>query len=386
MQIRRLLFGLALVMSATVQAHSPARSAPMDPGKVKAIIGNSADRFLAENPQAVGLSIGVIVRGRRYEYAFGRARRNQPGPPTPGTLYPIASISKTFTGALLARAQIEHRLKLSDDVRIHLEGAYPNLQFGGRPVRLFDLLDHRSGLPFLLPDRPETRPDYGGSSKSWNERVAEIGKNYGEADFLSDLHTIVLRAEPGTSFIYSNAGAQLVGYVLERTYGKGFEAILGDKLLQPLHMANTMITVRGRDARRLAIGYDATGKEMAPIPDWLQGAGAIKSTLGDMLTYTKWQLAESDEAVKLSHLPVFTQGPYSAGLNWQMLQADSRRIVWQEGNIEGFNSLCILEPELSIGLVILANEEDPESAHGNTLMANEILHALSADAVLLPTT
>ena len=385
MQIRKFLFGFFLMMSATVQAGRPAHDARMDRGRIDAIVGNSARRFLAENPQAVGLSIGVIAHGRRYEYMFGRARRNQPGPPTSDTLYPIASISKTFTGAILARAQIEQRLQVSDDVRMHLDGAYPNLEFGGKPIRLFDLLDHRSGLPFLLPDRPEMHPDYSASPESWNERVARTAKTYDKADFLTDLHGIVLRFEPGTSFSYSNAGAQLMGFVLERSYGKSFETILKEKLLQPLHMANTMITIRGRDVRRLAVGYDATGKEMAPVPDWLQGAGAIKSTLGDMLTYTKWQLAETDEVVRLSHRPVFTQGPYSAALNWQILQGGSKRVVWQEGNIEGFNSLCILQPELGIGLVILANEEDPKSAHGNTLIANDILHALSEDAILLPT-
>jgi len=384
MQVRRRLFGYVLGISATILTLPSAHGAPIKAATVKAIVSNSASRFLTENPQAVGLSIGVIADGRRYEYTFGRARRNRSGRPALETLYPIASISKTFTGALLARAQIEHRLRLSDDLRIHLEGAYPNLEFGGKPIRLFDLLDHRSGLPFLLPDRPEMRPDYGASSKSLNERLAEMAKTYRKADFLADLHTVVLRAEPGTAFTYSNAGAQLAGYVLERRYGKSFEAILGEELLRPLHMANTTITVGRRDAPRLAMGYDAT-KEMAPVPDWLQGAGAIKSTLGDMLTYTKWQLAEADEVVKLSHQPVFTQGVYSAALNWQILRTDRRRIVWQEGNIEGFNSLCILEPELGIGLVILANEEDPKSAHGNTLMANAILHALSADAVLLPT-
>jgi len=385
MRAVQLLLSLVLLVSVPGEARQPSIGQATDAETIGSVVRRAATRFLTENPQAVGVSIGVIADGRSYRYAFGRARRNEPNPPSFETLYPIASISKTFTGALLARAQVERRLRLSDDVRLYLEGRYPNLEFAGKPIRLFDLLDHRSGLPFFLPDRPETKPDYNGDGKTWNERVADIARTYRKSDFLSELRSVTLRAEPGTTFSYSNAGAQLAGYVLENIYGRSFESILKAKLLEPLHMTHTTITIRGRFAPSLAVGYDATGKAMAPVPDWLQGAGAIKSTLGDMLKYTKWQLAESDEVVKLSHQPVLTQGTYSAGLNWQILHAGTKRIIWQEGNVEGFNSLCILEPELGLGIVILANEEDPKSAHGNTIMANDILHGLSADAVLLPT-
>ena len=380
-----LLFSLILLTSTAAKAQEPLRGAILSASTVESVVRQAAARFLADNPQAVGVSIGVTNDGRRNEFTFGRASPNDEHPPSLETLYPIASISKTFTGALLARAQVDHRLRLSDDLRLYLDGSYPNLEYGGRPIRLFDLLDHRSGLPFILPDRPETAPVDSASDRSWNERIAEIAKTYGRSEFLSDLHKVVLRTEPGTSFSYSNAGAQLAGYVLERIYRKPFEAILNGKLLGPLHLRHTAIEVPRGYVSRVAVGYDADGRAMAPVPNWLQGAGAIKSTLGDMLTYATWQLNESNEVVKLSHEPVFTQGEYSAALNWQIVRTGGRRVVWQEGNIEGFNSLCILEPELGLSLVILANEEDPKSAHGYTVMANEILRGLNTNAVLLPT-
>jgi D-alanyl-D-alanine-carboxypeptidase/D-alanyl-D-alanine-endopeptidase len=309
--ILKLPFVLAFLFAASTHAQQVAPPPFAKADTVEQTLDHAVGRFLAENPQAVGLSIGVIVDGRYHQSTFGRARRDHPGRPTLDTLYPIASISKTFTGALLARAQSEHRLRISDDVRAYLKDTYPNLEFGGKPIRLFDLLDHRSGLPFLLPDTPETRPDYAAGGKSWNERVTDIGKTYGKSDFLADLHTVTLRTEPGASFSYSNAGAQLAGYVLEHVYAQSFEDILR-KALRSLHMTNTMITIPPRYASRLAVGYDADGNAVAPVPDWLQGAGAIKSTLGDMLEYTRWQLAETDAVVKLSHQPVFTQGAYSA--------------------------------------------------------------------------
>jgi len=59
-------------------------------------------------------------------------------------------------------------------------------------------------------------------------------------------------------------------------------------------------------------------------------------------------------------------------------------VISQEGNIEELNSLCVLEPELGLGVAILANDEDRKSAHG-TIMAKDILHEMNADAVLMPT-
>jgi hypothetical protein len=103
-----------------------------------------------------------------------------------------------------------------------------------------------------------------------------------------------------------------------------------------------------------------------------------------MLKYVQWQIEEKDEAVKLSHKPELTSGNYSAGLNWQMMSSAGNRLIWQEGNIAGFNILCINLPELKIGLVIFANEEDRVSSHGQGILANEILKGLDPRVIPLP--
>jgi CubicO group peptidase (beta-lactamase class C family) len=261
---------------------------------VRQLVDRAAHRFLRENPQAVGVTVGVLINGQSHIYSYGTAQPGHNRRPALDTIYPIASITKTFTGTLLAQAAIEHRLNLGDDVRKYLDGEYPNLEFAGHSIHLFDLLDHRSGLPFILPDRPETSPDFHGDNRPWSARIAEIGRTYDKAQFLSDLHAVRLTAEPGSEFKYSNAAAQLAGYILERVYGRRYEVILRDKVLMPLGMSNSGITIQKRDLPRLAVGYDESGRQMPYVPDWLQGAGAIKSTAGDLLKYVRWQMAETD--------------------------------------------------------------------------------------------
>jgi hypothetical protein len=149
-------------------------------------------------------------------------------------------------------------------------------------------------------------------------------------------------------------------------------------------MGESTVTMNPAQELKAANGYDEKGNLAPENPNQLHGAGAIKSSVNDMLKYARWQMEELDEAVKLSHQPVLKSGNYAAGLNWQQMSSDGRRVIWQEGNIVGFNSFCILEPELKIGLVLFANEEDPASAHGQSVMANEILKGLDPASVQMP--
>jgi serine-type D-Ala-D-Ala carboxypeptidase/endopeptidase len=111
----------------------------------------------------------------------------------------------------------------------------------------------------------------------------------------------------------------------------------------------------------------------------LLGAGALKSTVADLLKYARWELDEEHPAVKMSHEPRFVlTSNFSVGLNWQMLKAGPYRRIWQEGNLPGFMSMCMTFPELKIAVVALANENDRDSSHAFSVMTNEIAKGLDA--------
>lgn len=350
---------------------------------VKATVDSAAADFLKACPQSVGVSLGLWQAGRAWRFNYGHVAPGTSAVPTSRSLYPIASITKTFTGLLLAQAQIEGRLRLDDDVRKYLDGDYPNLEFEGHPIRLFDLVDHRSGLPFLLPDRPETRP-HPEASGAFTARLADIEKTYTRQDFYADLHAVTLTAAPGTRFSYSNTGAVLAGYILERVYGMPYQALVTTRIALPLGMNDTVITPSPEQARRLVKGYDAAGVAMPDNPDEIGAAGALKSTVDDMLRYAAFQAAESDPAVRLSHQSYTGAGSYQAGLNWQMLTQDGRRVIWQSGNIEGFHSYCIAEPELNLALVALFNQADEKANMAHNVLINAVLEGVDPHAVLLP--
>ncbi|MCX6214266.1 serine hydrolase domain-containing protein [Spirosoma sp.] len=360
------------------------RKAPTDnPLKqpVDVVVEQAAQHFMAA-PQSVGLSIGILKDGQTFVYNYGTVDRDQQQLPNSQTIYPLASITKTFTGALLAQAVVEGKVKLGDDIRMYLAGRYPNLAYQGQPIRLVHLINHRSGLPFLLPDRPEA---FVNTSVPSSAIAAELLRDYTQANFYADLHRVTLNNTPGSTFRYSNAGAQLLGYILEKVYDRPFEELVRLKLTQPLAMIDTKITLTATDQHRFVKGYNCDGVQMPDSPDQLQGASALKSTVADMLNYIQWNVAEQADAARLAHqLTWGNENGYSAGLNWQMIQLAGQRVIWQDGNLPGFSSLCVNYPELNMGIIVLSNECDRRTASRITTLVNHIMKTLDERAIKLP--
>ncbi len=357
---------------------------PVIPDSIAAAVERAARAFLRAAPQAAGLSVGVVAGDAIHTYHFGSLVPGGDVRPDDHTLYGIASVTKTFTGTILARAADEGRLKLDDDVRDYLAGTFPNLEYEGHPIALSHLVNHTSGLPNTLPDRAEMYPDfpaYQGDVVAWMDHVTAVLDAYSREDFLADLHTITLDTLPGTRFRYSNAGAQLAGHVLERVYGRPFETLVDSFISQPLGMVDTRITLDADEAMRLATGFDEAGRAMPPVPAAFGAAGALKSTIADLSRYARWHLAEDDPSVRRTHTPPASAGGatwtgYAVGLNWQMLRSGDIRRVWQDGNVPGYSSRVVLYPDLKIAVVVLANELDRSIPEHIDRLADAILESM----------
>lgn len=339
-----------------------------------------AKSFLAANPQCPGIVLGYIEGGSNHAGGFGQITLGGSRAPDAKTIYPIASISKTFAGVLLAQASQEGKLGLDDDVRSYLTGDYPNLAFEGEPVRLWQLLNHNSGLPFNLPDLPSTRPPFPAPDADARARIAA----YTGADFLRDLHGVKLTAKPGTAFSYSNAAAVLLSMILERVYAAPFDALVVKYISRPLGMHDTVIRISPDLAGRFAPGYDEAGKVAPPVDDRLLGAGAIKSSVRDMLLYARWHMEESDAAVRLSHAPHPINGNYSIGLNWQMMSGPGGRCIWQEGSLPGYSSMCVVLPENRTAFVAFINKLDRPTNQAFGAFIRQALALIAPGSTKLP--
>jgi len=336
---------------------------------------NTAALNYMKDPQRVGLSIGVYVNGKRHTYHYGYKDKETRQRPTDHSLYEIGSITKTFTGVLLAQATVDKKLSLNDDIRNYLDGDYSNLKYEGQPIRIYQLINHTSGLPFLLPDKKEL---FQISADSIPYFVTAMLTNYSKEQFFRDLHNVQLDTVPGVKFSYSNSGAQLLGYILEKIYRSSFENLILKFITGPQKMPYTKLSYSKKEALMVAKGYNDKGVQMPYNPPVIGAAGNIKSTVTDMLNYVQFHLDETKPVVTLSHAPTFGNiNSFAIGLNWQMNKTeDGFRRIWQSGGSFGFAGYCVVYPELNIGIVLLSNETDRTAQNGLGEIAEKIVRMI----------
>ena len=106
---------------------------------------------LISDPSLNAVSIGITMNGNSYTEHFGELDEGKSNTPTDSTIYEIASVSKSFCGILIAKAVLEKRITLDDDIREYLVSGYPNFEYLEIGITIKLLLTHTSGLPRFLP-------------------------------------------------------------------------------------------------------------------------------------------------------------------------------------------------------------------------------------------
>jgi D-alanyl-D-alanine-carboxypeptidase/D-alanyl-D-alanine-endopeptidase len=309
-----------------------------NPARLNSAVRSLAQAFLKDSGRQV-ISIGVYDHGVTHIYHYKGSVKAAIKPDNK-SLYEIGSITKTMTGTILSQAVADGKVKLEDDIRKYIDGEYPNLEYAGKPILLYMLLNHSSGLPFDLPVKPDSL------------------KKYTQAQFMADLHQVKLDTVPGIKLHYSNSAAQLLGFIMEKVYHKPFEKLLSQYITRPANMTNTGLYLKPIEAKHFVIGYNGKG-EMMPR-NTSGAAGGIRSTIPDMLNYIDFSMHEENPVIKLTHEPTWGDIRYYAMvLNWQMTHRDGQqRTIFQSGGTAGFSSSLIFYPELQIGVVLLCNSAD----------------------------
>lgn len=316
----------------------------------------------------VGVVVGVSRRGESWTVARGRTGADRLSAPREDTIFEIGSITKVFTATLLALLVEERAVAFDDPVNRYLP-ADARLPSRGRPITLLDLATHTSGLPRLPrgllrlsllrhrhnPYAPFTLPRL--------ERA---------------IRTTRLRRAPGKKVRYSNFGAGLLGHVLARRVGNTYEELVRGRICEPLGLVDTRVDVRGDDLARFADGHDRRGK---PAPHWdiptLAGAGALRSTVADLLRFLEFQHRDGpsalERAVRSTHEPRFRRLAFEQCLGWVILPVHGLRVLWHDGGTGGFRSFAGFVEETETGVVVLSNSSRSVDTIGFRIL--EAIHA-----------
>ena len=295
------------------------------------------------------LVAGVSIAGERSYFGFGPAG----AVPDPRTLFEIGSITKAFTGTLLADMHLRGEVSLDDPLSRHLPGVALPRWRGPEPT-LAQLATHHGGLP-NAPGALAVRELAFSAGVLSRDPWADVTAREYEA--------LVARIRPrpaGRRARYSSVGFGLLGDALARHAGRPYEQLVRERICLPLGMDDTRIDVATADLRLLP-GLSRRGIPRPPIEDLMPAAGSIRSHAEDMLRFLDAAVQPSRDspgpALRLAQTPyVRLRGPMSGGLGWMLLERRRQpRLVWHNGGTWGFRSFAALVPERRVAIVVLSN-------------------------------
>lgn len=308
---------------------------------------------LFEQEVLFGGMVVALIDGASVDYlGFGRGT-SPDAPPDADAVFEIGSVSKVLTSLLLADAVARGEVALDTPVAQLLPFGVRFPERDGLRPTLAQLAQHRSGLPPLPANLDyRARPD--------NPYLG-----YGADELYAFLDVAELMYPPGAAYAYSNLGAGLLGHLLARKLELPYEQAVTTRVLEPLALAHTWITVPEAARARLVPGATASG---SPTPGWdfdvLAGAGAWRSTARDMVALVQAAAAATaGKDVPLAQVLRATTAPLAdagggmqIGLGWHITD---KGIVWHNGQTGGYASFIGFDPATARGVVLLASSASP---------------------------
>ncbi|GAA5506202.1 serine hydrolase domain-containing protein [Novipirellula caenicola] len=299
-----------------------------------------------QSQRMVGLSIAVIDGDESATIHLGRTSEIGP-PPNDQTLYEIGSISKVFTGILLADAVNRGEIRLDQDASELLPAGVTMPRWQDRPITVLEIATHRSGLPRLADNMPSLH-----TANPYSDYTSALAH-----EFLSS-HS--LRRAPGDKYEYSNLAFGLLGHWIGRKAGKDYDELLQQRLTNPLGMPDTRVVLNPAQTAKLATPYDA---QKQPTSNWdfadMPGAGGIRSSIVDMLQFAQVHLQTPQNkigaAIELAWQKhhVGKNGESSMGLGWHVIGDGTTRV--HSGQTGGYHSIILINRETQSAVVVLTN-------------------------------
>ena len=319
-----------------------------------------------DNGLAVGMVVGIVDGERQQIISLGRVAKPNGAAINANSIFEIGSISKTFTGLLLAEMVQKGLVKLDDAAVKYLPKNVEMPTRGGKQITLLDLVTHRSGLP-RLPDNM--------APKDMNNPYAD----YSFADLYDFLSSYKLKRDIGAEVEYSNLGMGLLGHILALQSGMNYQELVQQVILSPLGMDDSGIELNPEQLLRFTTGHNVAGEAVAhwDLPVFA-GAGALRSTANDMMLYLAANMNLSDapltKAMQMSHemRNEFGTPQMQIGLAWLTKIVGDEKITWHNGGTGGYRSFIGFDQQTRRGVFVLSNSQDDVDAIGWAILENRL--------------
>ncbi|WP_460680514.1 serine hydrolase domain-containing protein [Mucilaginibacter koreensis] len=295
-----------------------------------------------------GVSIGV-VKGNKTFYITTGKRAGSKKAIDQNTLFEVGSVTKTFTGLLLAQQIAGKHISANAYMDAYLPPHFnlaPKLQ---HQVKLTDLASHQSGLPNLSNDEYINDLFKQNPSQPFSlvnpGYIYQVLKRTKELDGHHDYH-------------YNNYAYALLGLLLQNATHQSYEQLLKSQLIRPLGLKQTYLGTYG--SGNIAGRFTTKGESKpAMILNTVAAAGGLRSNAADMLKYVQAQLnppASLKQAINLSHKRYYSDNKHVVGLGWEIYP----HYLEKSGDTFGNSALLRFSTRNKVGIVILSDHQDAQ--------------------------
>ena len=342
---------LALLLSAPAYGQAPA---PPTPDALHDSIESVLDRTGAPGAGVVLFSADSI----RWEGYFGVADRADDRPVTEETVFRAGSLSKSLVSAVALLLAENGQLDLQAPVRdLAPEIEIQNSWADSDPVRVAHLLEHTAGFDDL-------------EIHEYVSRSPDLTLREGLA---INPATRTVRWQPGMYDSYSNAGPPVAAYVLQQKTGQPFEALVVDRIFEPLGMTASSFRRDERVRAHLATGYAADGETETPyVHIGLRPSGALNARPTDLARFGQMLLGRgsrgdttlldsaSVERMETPHTSLAARHGLGTGYGLGNSASVHNGFVYHghSGGISGFVARYGYLPEYNRGYVVMLNSQD----------------------------
>lgn len=294
------------------------------------------------------ISIGIVLNGKIiYAKGFGYADRENKKLADADTIYQLGSVTKTFTGNLLARLIAEKQLSLDDPISKYFPDSikFPTDK-NGKAITVKDIATHSAEFPRY----PENLDRIDG----------EPIRGFSKEQLYQGIELVRINDPAGIRYSYSNFGYGVLGTALENLTDKTLSELFTQRIFQSLKMNNSSLALNEKNKANFAVPYRDDNPKQRTEP-WemgsLSGAGNIFSSVNDLSLFMNEVLKDSEvnRIQQTEYLKINETWNYGLGCFVINSKTRKTKIIHHGGDIDGYASYLILYPEFKGGLIILTN-------------------------------
>ena len=304
---------------------------------------SNLEEFIDQKAADVNLNGAILVaKGDEilFQKAYGFANKEENIKNTTDTVFPIGSLTKSFTAISILQLEEDGKLSIDQPLSDYVQG-FPN----GDEITLHHLLTHSSGIPELL-------------------KVVDNKNEHSPVEIIDQIKQEELEFKPGEKYAYSNSNYLLLGSIIESVSGQTYQEYVKENIFEKANMNSSGFLNSTTD---YAVGYENMEKPTRSFHDSLTfAAGDVTSTVSDMKRYNQainnhvLLSEEATDKMQTGYMKSAPLGVANYGYGWHVIDnkiSFDHKMIQHAGGLTGHKAEFARFIDEDLTIIILTNNQ-----------------------------